>query len=826
MTSPTDPISNGSSSKASDSAESSSSRTSQDPTLNDGDIGEGAIQQHDSQGSNSTSNNMPAQLRQTPKATAAQSQLSNEEAAGTIGSWSQRPEAAPTTAVAKSEDEAFWEAAQKGDLKKVRYFAEEKGIFIDKTDERGNSVLHLAVLGGSMDVIRYLVEERKANVNAISKEFDATPLFWAISHRKLDIVIYLINHGASAAHRDSIGNSVLHAAVHSDMLSTLAFLLSTQYAALGYSVDPVDTYGMTPLMWAAYQCKQDMVELLLHLGASINMQDKTGKSPLHFAMMNGIPSIKVKLLAKGADPNLKDFGSGNNGGGGDGSTNAQAPCDIAASHGYRDAFEDHIKEAATLRDQTDPGYTILGRSLRKEICAVLLPLAGVGLSLYVISLYPWFVGIPLGLGVLAGMQYIFFRYITKKQMPFLLQRLPYMTTIFQSSALYILITWVTRVLPVTTRGYIDDHPIPTHKLLNLVFMLLFGVCMYYFYKTLLVDPGIIPRNTNIQAAAPAIRKLAEESHLDSEHFCFTCLNLRPLRSKHCRFSGHCVARFDHYCPWTCNSIGVNNHRQFVAFLITLTCGIITYVLLVRHYLASVYVVYDPIPGQPCYLGDYACGLFQSDSWTVVSTGWISLNCLWVIVLLVSQLYQISIGQTTNEFQTGFMRLAPRKSKSCKHEHAHGKHKSMVERAASRLRTLIIGIGGTVAVEEQTAPAAAISQPESDSRPPPISHSNTATSDELLPQNADSNQLSFALRNIGYTRLRDEDVEKAKSNPFSFGMINNCLEFWTLGAEGKLVGVNWFEVMEAVELAPYKPPQPPNETEDESEAAHTSLYVAV
>ncbi|KAJ2610117.1 palmitoyltransferase akr1 [Coemansia sp. RSA 1365] len=825
MTSPTDPVSNGSSSKGSDRAEeSSSSRTSQDPTLTDRDNSETAIQPQESQSRNSTSSSMPSQLHQSSKATAAQSLLSSDEATGTIESWSQKPEAAPTT-VAKSEDEVFWEAAQKGDLEKVRYFVEEKDISIDKIDERGNSVLHLAVLGGSMDVIRYLVEERKANVNVISKEYDATPLFWAISHQRLNIVIYLIDHGANTAHRDSIGNSVLHAAVHSDMLSTLTFLLSTQYGALGYSVDPVDTYGMTPLMWAAYQCKQDILELLINLGANVNMQDKTGKSPLHFAMMNGVPSIKVILLAKGANPNLKDFGSDNNGSGGDGSTNVQTPCDIAALHGYKSTFDDHIKQAEMLRYRTDPGYTILGRSLRKEICAILLPLVGIWISLYVISIYPWFIGMPLGAGVFAGMQFVFYRYITRKRETFLFQRLPYMTSIFQSSALYILITWVTRVLPVTTRGYIDDNPIPTHKLLNIVFMVLFGGCMYYFYRTLLVNPGIIPRNESIQAAAPVVRKLAEERHLDSEHFCFTCLNLRPLRSKHCRFSGHCIARFDHYCPWTCNNIGINNHRQFVAFLFLLSFGISTYILLVRHYLASVYIVYDPIPGQPCYLGDYVCGLFQSDSWTIVSTGWISLNCIWVVVLLVSQLIQISTGHTTNELQTGFMRLAPRKNKKNGHGHAHGKHKSLVQRAASRLRTLIIGIGGTVAVEEQTAAAAATSQTGTDSQPPPISQSNTVTSEELLPQNADSNQPSFALRNIGYTRLRDEDVEKIKSNPYSFGMINNCLEFWTLGAEGKLVDVNWFEVMEAIELAPYKPPSPPD-PENISEAAHTSLYVAV
>ena len=41
---------------------------------------------------------------------------------------------------------------------------------------------------------------------------------------------------------------------------------------------------------------------------------------------------------------------------------------------------------------------------------------------------------------------------------------------------------------------------------------------------------------------------------------------KPLRSKHDRFSNRCVARYDHYCPWVYNVVGLKNHRMFVIYL--------------------------------------------------------------------------------------------------------------------------------------------------------------------------------------------------------------------------------------------------------------------
>ncbi|KAJ2706488.1 palmitoyltransferase akr1 [Coemansia spiralis] len=770
----------------------------------------------------SGSDGVPALLRPAPKA-AAQSEVSATIAAGTIGVWPQGPATEAPPPQPPSDRDALFAAVSRGDLDTARRLIDEVGVPTTVTDDQGNTLVHTGVCGGSIDLMRYLVDEKRLDVNASDNEFRATPLFWAISNRRLEMIVFLVARGADARHTDSNRNSVLHAAVHSGSIAALAFLLSTQLSVLGNSVDILDTHGMTPLMWAAYQSKQDILELLLRLGASVNMQDGSGKSALHYAMMNGYPSAKVALLEKGANPDLKDFGTDSDHNG------AQSPREIATAHGYLPAFEGYIRKGASLRDLTSPGYTVLGRSLRKEICAAVLPLVGLCVALGALSLYPWFLGVPFALAAVAAMHYSLVRFITRRRQPPQILRLPYISSIFQWSALLILITWVTRVLPVTTRGQIDGHSIPTHRLLNVVFMWLFGSCMYFFYATVFADPGFIPRNEDIQAAEPVVRRLAEAGRLDSENFCFSCLNKRPLRSKHCRYAGRCVARFDHYCPWAYNVVGLGNHREFVVFLALLASGISVYVVLVSRYMDSVFTVYDPIPGQPCYLSNNACGMFQADAWVLVTTVWISLNLIWVAFLLGSDLYMIALGCTTNEMLTGFLRVAGRPGKGSGHTHGHAPRKrgKTILNMATRLGTLIVGIGGTGGGDDPLA-AATPSADSGDAQPPPIAHSNSETSDELLPQNRAGGQAMFALHSMGgYSQLPTGiDADKLKTAPYSFGLVSNYLDFWTRGAKGRLAGTDWREVMDIVELAPYRPPSVPQFDEDDAaHPAHMSLAVA-
>ncbi|KAF1315574.1 Tkl protein kinase, partial [Globisporangium splendens] len=163
--------------------------------------------------------------------------------------------------------------------------------------KNGMTPLHGAAKNGHFAVVERLILAGGATiqVNLLDRS-GCTALYWAVRKGYLEIVAFLLDHGADPEATEADWRP-LHTACAKDNLEMVQLLLSK-----GADVNATMESGVTPLDFTAAQGSIETAQMLLDGGADINTHDeKTATTPLHRAAIRGDLQMVTLLVSRGAD---------------------------------------------------------------------------------------------------------------------------------------------------------------------------------------------------------------------------------------------------------------------------------------------------------------------------------------------------------------------------------------------------------------------------------------------------------------------------------------------------------------------------------------------
>ena len=172
------------------------------------------------------------------------------------------------------------------------------------TDDKGRRPLHYAVLGGSLDVVKYFDKEEV--VWCLADGDRNYPIHHALE-TNLNILTYLLQKGTNPNTKNTDGLTVLHLAAGSGNMEVVELIVDNSYVRLDNKTTE-KTSCCTALHLAVKYEHLDVVQFLCEKGASVNIKNEIGSTPLHCAAFTGNTAIIEYLIQRGAKINETDKG--------------------------------------------------------------------------------------------------------------------------------------------------------------------------------------------------------------------------------------------------------------------------------------------------------------------------------------------------------------------------------------------------------------------------------------------------------------------------------------------------------------------------------------
>ncbi|XP_064646401.1 serine/threonine-protein phosphatase 6 regulatory ankyrin repeat subunit B-like [Lineus longissimus] len=175
------------------------------------------------------------------------------------------------------------------------------GADVNATDKNGLNVMRMASLSSNTDLVDYLVNSLRLDVNCRTGD-DSTPLLFSSLKGNLDMFKHLISLGADVNATDKKGLNVMHVAAQSSSTDLVDYLVNS----LGLDVNCRTGDDSTPLLFSSTEVNLDMFKHLISLGADVNATDKNGWNVMHLAALSSRTDLVDYLVnSLGLDVNCR-----------------------------------------------------------------------------------------------------------------------------------------------------------------------------------------------------------------------------------------------------------------------------------------------------------------------------------------------------------------------------------------------------------------------------------------------------------------------------------------------------------------------------------------
>ena len=156
----------------------------------------------------------------------------------------------------------------------------------------GLTALHYAAQNGSLDIIKFLVEHG-ADISAQDYEQSRSVIHFAAENGDIECIKYLTEHGADLLDKDANGATAFHYAVMANNLEAVKYFVTKK---LDYTAK--DNRGWSAMHYAANGGALDVMKYLIAKGLNINELNTRKRTPLFFARQHH--ELREFMLSKGA----------------------------------------------------------------------------------------------------------------------------------------------------------------------------------------------------------------------------------------------------------------------------------------------------------------------------------------------------------------------------------------------------------------------------------------------------------------------------------------------------------------------------------------------